>query len=52
MTPVPALAAIGFGELDAVAFNFIDRANMNAVRADHFHMFFYFRHLLFSLNEA
>jgi len=52
MTLVPAFAAVGFGKLDAIAFNFIDRADMNAVRADYFHMFFYVRHLLSYLNEA
>jgi hypothetical protein len=44
MTLVLALAAIGFGKLDAIAFYPIDGADVNAVRADDFHVFFDIRH--------
>jgi len=42
---MPALAAIGFGQLDLAVFNPVDGADMHAVRADHFHVFFDVVHL-------
>ena len=33
-------AAVGLGELDTIAFDLIDGAEMDAVGADHFHMLF------------
>src|SRR6266849_5802172 len=39
---VTSLAAIGLGELDPAVFNPIDGSDVNAVRADHFHVLLYF----------
>src|SRR6202795_1249587 len=38
---VIAFAAIGAGELDPATFNAIDGSDVNAVRADHFHVLLY-----------
>jgi hypothetical protein len=40
MVPFMAsLAAVGLGQLDALAVDMVDRADMDAVGADDFHMF-------------
>lgn len=39
MAFVPTHAAVGLGQLDPVALDLVDGAEMNAVGADHFHMF-------------
>jgi hypothetical protein len=39
VTLVASLAAVLPGQLDPVAFDSIDRADVNAIGADHFHMF-------------
>jgi hypothetical protein len=38
MVLLVAFAAVGADELDAIVFDAIDRAEMHAVGADHFHM--------------
>lgn len=38
MPSMPAHPAVGLGELDAAPFDLVDRADMDAVGADHFHM--------------
>src|SRR5260370_31605554 len=38
VTSVMSFAAVGPGELDPAVFNPVDGPNVNAVRADHFHM--------------
>ena len=43
---VAALAAVSLGQLDAVAFDTIDSSNVNAVRADDFHMLSYTLHVM------
>ena len=52
-------AAVGLGELDTIAFDLIDGAEMDAVGADHFHMFFDVREVghagspfTYAINEA
>jgi hypothetical protein len=37
---VSAFTAVFFGELDSSAFDFINRADVNAIGANDFHMFF------------
>ena len=39
MPSVGALAAVALGQLDSLSLNFVDSADMDAVGADHFHMF-------------
>jgi hypothetical protein len=48
VTPVMPLAAVLPGQLDAVAFDSIDRANVNAIGADDFHMFPDLGHVILS----
>jgi hypothetical protein len=44
MTFVASLAAVFFGQLDPIALDLIDRTDMDAVRADYFHVFLDFSH--------
>jgi hypothetical protein len=39
MALVPALAAIGLGQLDPAILDPVDGSNMDAVGSNHFHMF-------------
>jgi hypothetical protein len=39
MTFVASLAAVFFGQLDPIALDLIDRTDVDAVRADYFHVF-------------
>jgi len=52
MTLVMTFATIGFGKLNAIAFDLIDGADVNAVGSDYFHMFFDVGHLRSFLSEA
>jgi hypothetical protein len=44
MTFVASLTAVFFGQLDSIALDLIDRTDMDAVRADYFHVFLDFSH--------
>jgi hypothetical protein len=48
MALVASLAAVLFSQLDAVAFNLINRANMDTIGPDYFHVLFDVSHLRIS----
>jgi hypothetical protein len=44
MALVASLAAVLFGQLDARALDLVDRANVDTIRADDFHVFLDVQH--------
>ena len=48
---VATLPAVLFSQLDAVAFDLVDGANVNAVRADNFHVLFDVGHWMSSVES-